>query len=255
MFSGKTALVTGAARGLGFAIARQLVEAGAQVAVNDRSEDRVTQAVARLGPMAVPATADLATEHGPQHCVRAAEAALGPLDIVVNNAAVNIENPITQTTDELWDLHLAVNLRAPHLVMACALPGLVARGGVVLNIASELGLHAILNNVAYVTAKHGLLALTRAAAIELAGRGVRVNALCPGTMDTELMRDCAAASGNPEAYYKAFTDYHPLRRIASPDEIAAFAVMLLSPVAAFMTGSSIALDGGSTAGRTWTAIP
>jgi NAD(P)-dependent dehydrogenase (short-subunit alcohol dehydrogenase family) len=100
-----------------------------------------------------------------------------------------------------------------------------------------------------VSAKHGVLALTRALAIELAPTGIRVNALCPGTMDTELMRDCAADSGDPEAYYQNFRAYHPLRRLASPEEVADFVLCLASPAAAFMTGSAVALDGGSTAGR------
>nr|MBA3520017.1 SDR family oxidoreductase [Hyphomicrobiales bacterium] len=88
-----------------------------------------------------------------------------------------------------------------------------------------------------------------AMAIELAGSGVRVNALCPGTMDTELMRDCAAASSDPAEYYRSFEAYHPLKRLATPEEIAGFVLCLASPAAAFMTGSAIALDGGSTAGR------
>jgi NAD(P)-dependent dehydrogenase (short-subunit alcohol dehydrogenase family) len=119
----------------------------------------------------------------------------------------------------------------------------------VINIASELGLHAISNNVAYVSAKHGLVAMTRALAIELAPAGIRVNALCPGTMDTELMRECAEASSDPAAYYRAFAAYHPLGRLASPEEVADFVLCLASPAAAFMTGAAIALDGGSTAGR------
>ena len=149
-----------------------------------------------------------------------------------------------------WDTHLNVNLRAPFLAVQAALPLLKASKGCIVNIASELGLHAIANNVAYVSAKHGLVTMTKAMAIELARDGVRANALCPGTMDTELMRDCAADSGDPAAYYAAFNRYHPIGRLASPDEIAGFVLTLFSPAAAFMTGSAIAIDGGSTAGRT-----
>jgi len=124
-----------------------------------------------------------------------------------------------------------------------------ASKGCIVNVASELGLHAIANNVAYVSAKHGLVAMTKAMAIELARDGIRANALCPGTMDTELMRDCAADSGDPAAYYAAFYRYHPVGRLASPEEIASFVLCLLSPASAFMTGVAIAIDGGSTAGR------
>ena len=249
----KTALVTGAGRGLGFAIARALTDQGVRVAINDRTIEAAAQAAARLGPRAIPVAADLATETGPVACVEAALDVFGGLDFVVNNAAINIENPIEATTEALWDAHLHVNLRAPHLVIGRAMESLKQRKGAVLNVASELGLHAIPNNVAYVAAKHGLVSLTRALAMELARDGVRVNALCPGTMDTELMRDCAEASGDSARYYAAFNAYHPMERIASPEEVAGFALVLLSPIAGFMTGAAIAFDGGSTAGRTWGA--
>ena len=249
-FSGKVALVTGAGRGLGFAIARALHAAGAIVAVNDRTRDAVEAAIARLGggDRLIPAPADLVEAAGARRAVDAAATA-GRLDILVNNAAVNIEKRIEATDDEHWDRHLAIVLKASFFTVQAALPLLRGSRGAVVNIASELGLQAIGNNVAYVAAKHGVVALTRALAIELAGTGVRVNALCPGTMDTELMRDCAAASGDADSYYRAFAAYHPLGRLASPEEVADFAVCLASPAAAFMTGAAIALDGGSSAGR------
>lgn len=249
-YSGKAALVTGAGRGLGFATASALHKAGAVVAINDRTAEACDAAIVKLGggQRLVAAPADLATPDGPARAVALA-AAGGRLDFLVNNAAVNIEKPVTATDDAHWNLHLDVILRASFLAVQAALPHLRASRGCIVNIASELGLQAIANNVAYVSAKHGLVAMTRAMAIELAADGVRVNALCPGTMDTELMRDCAHDSGDPDAYYGVFKRYHPLGRLASPDEIAAFILCLLSPAAAFMTGSAVAIDGGSTAGR------
>jgi NAD(P)-dependent dehydrogenase (short-subunit alcohol dehydrogenase family) len=249
-FTGQVALVTGAGRGLGFAIARALHESGATVAINDRTAEACAAAIARLGggDRLIAAPADLSLPEGPEQAVAQATRG-GRLDLLVNNAAVNIERPIAETDDAHWDQHLAVILRAGFFASRAALPLLKSSGGSVINIASELGLHAIANNVAYVAAKHGVLAMTRALAIELAPDKVRVNALCPGTMDTELMRDCAAASGDPAAYYRAFARYHPMGRLASPEEIAAFVLCLASPAAAFMTGAAIALDGGSTAGR------
>jgi len=248
-YSGHVALVTGAGRGLGFAIAKALHAAGATVAINDRTAEACEAAIGRLGGgnRLIAAPADLSTATGPTQAV----AACGEqLDFLINNAAVNVEKPVAETDDAHWDMHLNVNLRAPFLAAQAALPLLKASKGCIVNIASELGLHAIANNVAYVSAKHGLVTMTKAMAIELAPLGIRANALCPGTMDTELMRDCAADSGDPAAYYAAFNRYHPIGRLASPEEIAGFVLMLLSPAAAFMTGSAIAIDGGSSAGRT-----
>jgi NAD(P)-dependent dehydrogenase (short-subunit alcohol dehydrogenase family) len=246
----RVALVTGAGRGLGFAIAKALHQAGATVAVNDRTAAICEAAITKLGGGArlIAAPADLATIDGPAHAVAQA-ASGGRLDFLVNNAAVNVEKPIPATDDAHWDLHLNVVLRASFLTVQAALPYLRQSRGCIVNVASELGLHAIANNVAYVSAKHGLVAMTKAMAIELAADGIRANALCPGTMDTELMQDCARDSGDPAAYYAAFNRYHPVGRLASPDEIAAFVLCLLSPAAAYMTGSAIAIDGGSTAGR------
>lgn len=249
-YGGRVALVTGAGRGLGFAIAKALHDAGATVALNDRTPDSCQAAIARLGggPRLIAAPADLATADGPAQAVDQA-AAGGRLDFLVNNAAVNVEKPIAATEDVHWDLHLNVVLRAAFFAVQAGLPHLRRSKGAIVNIASELGLHAIANNVAYVSAKHGLVALTKALAIELAPDGVRANALCPGTMDTELMQECAKDSGDPAAYYAAFKRYHPIGRMATPDEIAGFVLCLVSPAAAFMTGSAVALDGGSTAGR------
>ena len=249
-YSGKSVLVTGAGRGLGFAIAQAFHAAGATVFLNDRTAEQVDAAIAKAGggKNLIAAPADLATAKG-------AALALAPvlhhgrLDILVNNAAVNIEKPIEETDDAHWDLHLAVVLKAAFYTTRTALPLLTQSQGSVVNIASELGLQAIADNIAYVSAKHGLIAMTRSMALELAPLNIRLNALCPGTMDTELMQDCARASGDPDDYYRRFRQYHPLGRLATPDEIAAFVLCLASPAAAFMTGSAVAIDGGSSAGR------
>jgi NAD(P)-dependent dehydrogenase (short-subunit alcohol dehydrogenase family) len=248
-FSGKAVLVTGAGRGLGFAIAHAFHTAGATVFVNDRTAELADQACRRLGgsDRLIASPADLATARGALDAVEPAHRH-GALDVLVHNAAVNIEKPLAQTDDAHWDLHVAVILKAAFFTAKTAVPLLRASRGSIIHIASELGLHAIANNVAYVSAKHGLLALTRAMALEMAPL-VRVNALCPGTMDTELMAECAADSGDVDAYYRNYRAYHPLNRLASPAEIADFVTCLASPAAAFMTGSSVVIDGGSTAGR------
>jgi NAD(P)-dependent dehydrogenase (short-subunit alcohol dehydrogenase family) len=225
-FGGKGVLVTGGGRGLGFAAARAFHSAGATVFINDRTPGEVRNAIARLGggDRLIAAPGDLSTAKGAAEAVAPA-LTHGRLDILINNAAVNIEKPIRETDDGHWDRHLAVILKAPFFTVRSALPLLTASQGLIINIASELGLHAIANNVAYVSAKHGLVAMTRAMAIELAPRKVRAIALCPGTMDTELMRDCARDSGDPDGYYRSFRAYHPLNRLAAPEEIASFIVL------------------------------
>jgi len=250
-YSGKVALVTGAGRGLGFAIASALHRAGASVAINDRKPETVAAAIGKLGGgnRLTAAPADLARPGGPEAAVEAAVKRFDGLDLLVNNAAVNIERPIEETDDAHWDLHLDVVLRASFFTMKAALPWLKQAKGNVVNIASELGLHAIPNNVAYVTAKHGLVTMTRALALELARDGVRVNAVCPGPMDTELMRDLANASPDPAAYYRALEASGPLGRLAKPQEIADFVLCIGSPAASFMTGAALAIDGGLSAGR------
>lgn len=249
-YSGKSVLVTGAGRGLGYAIATAFHAAGATVFLNDRTPEQVEQAIARskARERMVPAPADLATADGAAQAVMPA-LRQGRLDILINNAAVNVEKPIEETDDAHWDLHLAVVLKAAFFTTRSALPLLTRSQGCVVNIASELGLQAIANNIAYVSAKHGLIAMTKSMALELAPLGIRLNALCPGTMDTELMRDCARDSGDPDDYYRRFRQYHPLGRLAAPEEIAAFVLCLASPAAAFMTGAAVAIDGGSSAGR------
>lgn len=249
-YRGKSVLVTGAGRGLGFAIAQGFHNAGATVYLNDRTAQQVEAAIARAGgdERFIAAPADLATADGAARALAPA-LAHGQLDILINNAAINIEKPIEETDDAQWDMHLAVGLKATFFTIRAALPLLAQSQGAVINIASELGLQAIPNNIAYVAAKHGLLAMTRSLALELASRNIRLNALCPSTMDTELMRESAEASGDPDDYYRRFRQYHPLGRLATPEEIAQFVLCLASPAALFMTGAAVAIDGGSSAGR------
>ncbi|MEX2649792.1 MAG: SDR family oxidoreductase, partial [Alphaproteobacteria bacterium] len=180
--------------------------------------------------------------------VTAAAATFGRLDVLVNNAAVNVEKPLEAWDEALWDRHVDVILKGAFFCIQAALPHLRSSRGVVVNVASELGLQGVRDNVGYCAAKGGLVNLTRALAVELAP-DIRVNCLCPGAMDTELMRACAEASGDPDAYYRHYDAWAPLGRIAPPTEIAATIVYLASPEAGFVTGAVFAADGGSTAGR------
>jgi NAD(P)-dependent dehydrogenase (short-subunit alcohol dehydrogenase family) len=249
-FSGKTILVTGAARGLGLKIAAAFHGRGGMVMLNDLEAGRIAQAIAGLGggERLAPATADISTVAGCESIVDASLKRFGRLDVVVNNAAINWEMPIAAHTEEIWDKHLDTILKGSFFITRAAISALKSNKGNVVNIASELGLRPIINNVAYCAAKGGLINMTRALAVELAP-AIRVNCVCPGSMDTELMRECADASGDPKAYYAYYEKFAALNRIGTPAEVAEMVLFAASDRAAFMTGSIITVDGGSTAGR------
>jgi NAD(P)-dependent dehydrogenase (short-subunit alcohol dehydrogenase family) len=249
-FSGRAVLVTGAARGLGKQIARAFHARGANVGLNDLGSDALVTAIDGLGagPRLAAVEADISTAAGCESAVRVTLGRFGRLDVLVNNAAINLEMPIAAHTEEIWDRHLDTILKGSFFCAKAAIPALRASHGSIVNIASELGLRPIVNNVAYCAAKGGVINLTRALAIELAP-DIRVNCIAPGAMDTELMRDCAEASGDAAAYYRYYENFNPLKRIAKPEEVAESVVFVASTAAAFMTGAIIPVDGGSIAGR------
>ena len=249
-FSGKTILVTGAARGLGLKIAAAFHGRGGLVMLNDLDAGRIGEAIAGLGggERLAPVAADISTVKGCESIVAATLKRFGRLDVIINNAAINWEMPIEAHTEEIWDRHLDTILKGSFFITRAAIPALKSSKGTVVNIASELGLRAIINNVAYCAAKGGLVNMTRALAVELAP-AIRVNCVCPGSMDTELMRECADASGDAKSYYSYYEKFAALNRIGTPAEVAETVLFVASDRAAFMTGSIITVDGGSTAGR------
>jgi NAD(P)-dependent dehydrogenase (short-subunit alcohol dehydrogenase family) len=168
----------------------------------------------------------------------------GHLDFLVNNAAVNIERSIEQTSDDHWDRHISVVLSAAFFTTRTALPLLADSRGCIVNIASELGLHDIANNVAYVSAKHGVLAMTRALAIELAPLNIRVNALCPGPVETPLL---LRIFGDDPAAYERRRVHLPMGRLAKPREIVNAALFLASDESSYVNGATFLVDGGLTA--------
>jgi NAD(P)-dependent dehydrogenase (short-subunit alcohol dehydrogenase family) len=249
-FAGKAVLVTGAARGLGKTIAAAFHAGGAAVMLNDLKRDAIEATIADLGggDRLAAIAADISEVAGCEASVRAAAERFGRLDVLVNNAAINWEMPIVAHDEEVWDKHIDTILKGSFFCAKAAIPALKAARGNIVNIASELGVQPIVNNVAYCAAKGGVINMTRALAIELAP-DIRVNCICPGAMDTELMQQCARDSGDPEAYYRYYRNFNPLKHIANPDEVADSVVFVASAAARFMTGSIIAVDGGSTAGR------
>jgi 2-deoxy-D-gluconate 3-dehydrogenase len=236
MFSlrGRGALVTGGARGLGAAMAGALAEAGAEVAVVDAQPcTRFPTHQADLSAL-TPSQAD--------ELVAWARGALGELSVLVNNAGMITRAPAEDTAAADWDTVLALNLTAPFLLSQAFARPLLARGegGSIVNVVSMNSFHGGLNVVAYTASKHGLLGLTRALANEWTGRGIRVNGVAPGWMETEL----TAALREDEERYAALLARMPSGRWGTPADLAGAVVFLASEASAYVSGGFIAVDGG-----------
>jgi len=238
---GRTALVTGASRGIGAAAARSLDRAGARVALLARDRDGLEATAGGLAHEPLIVVADLADASATSEAAGSVLAAFGRIDILVNNAAAAARLPIAELDAATIDAMLAVNVRAPLLLVAALAPSMIATGrGSIINVSSVSGLVGTPNRAAYAASKGALDAATRSLAIELGPAGVRVNAVAPGVVDTALWARNKAVPGVVEMI-EAET---PLRRWAQPDDIADVIVFLASDAARFVTGETISVDGG-----------
>lgn len=249
-FTGKTALVTGGGRGIGRAIALRLAAEGAAVAVLDidgAAARETAELLGAQGARAIAIEADVAEEEAAVRAVETAEAALGPLDVLVNNAAWAIRGTLAETEPADWDREVAVTLRGPWLLSRAALPGMSARGrGAIVMIASVNGLLA-LGNPAYSAAKAGLLNLTRSLAVEYGPRGIRTNAVSPGSIRTGHPTWQERERRDP-AIFEKLARWYPVGRIGRPEDIAAAVAFLAADEAGFVNGANLVVDGGLTAG-------
>ena len=247
-FRGKRVLVTGGTRGIGLATVEAFLAAGARVAVNGRTRESVDGALAKLAGQALPAPGDIGTVAGCRATVETAERALGGLDVLVNSAGVFREVTIEDSDEAWWDQVLDTNLKGTFFTSKAALPALRASKGCIVNLSSESGIQGSPRCTVYCASKGGVTLLTKAMALEVAP-DVRVNAVCPGPVDTDMLWRGAPDGVDEEKYFAGLNSYAPMKRIGRPDEIAAAVLYLASPAAGFITGTSLSLDGGSTSGR------
>jgi len=251
-FTGKRVLITGSSRGIGFGAAEAFLKAGARVAINGRTEQSVGAAIEKLGNndnSLVAAPGDIGTVAGCESTVKTACDEFGGLDILVNSAGIGAGRPIEDSDEAMWDLHIDVNLKGTFFCCRAALPALRESRGNIVNIASDAGIMGVPWITVYCASKGGVVNMTRAMALEVAP-DVRVNCVCPGYVDTDMIRrDCIDRSSDPAATEQEMIDYAPLKRIATTADISRGILYLASSDASFITGTALAIDGGSTAGH------
>lgn len=247
---GKVAIVTGAGRGIGRAVARKLAQAGAAVVLAGRTPEALEATAGQIradGGEALALPADVTREESVKALVAGAVKAYGRLDCAFNNAGTFGKfGLLEKDTLENFDAVVSTNLKGVWLCMREEIPAMLAHGGgAIVNCSSVSGLMGHLQSCVYSASKHGVAGLTKSAALQYARRGIRVNAVCPGSTDTEMLREVYFT----EELLKDRADLLPIGRFAAPEEIAELAVWLCSDRSSFVTGQIIAADGGVTAGR------
>lgn len=246
--SGRRSVVTGGAQGLGLAIARLFIERGAQVLIADIDEAGAKAAATELGDDARAVRCDVTQAHEVEAAVQAAVDAFGGLDIMVNNAGIEIVKPLFDQTEEEFDRLMEINVKGVWLGMKHALPALTKPGGVIVNMASLAGLGGAPLFGSYCASKAGVVQLTRVAAIELRPAGIRVNCVCPAFIQTEMVErlkpTVEAVVGMPFDQIAALKQ----GRLGTPEEVAEMVAFLASDESSFCTGGAYVLDGGLQAG-------
>jgi len=247
-FEGKVALVTGAAGGIGRASARLFARHGARVAVADlhrTGAEETAELIREAGGEAVAIEVDVADAASVEAMVATTVAAFGRLDVAHNNAGIKgADLPVEEMPDEVWRAGIGIMLDGVFYCMKHEIPEMKkVGGGAIVNTSSGAGLIGVPRFANYVAAKHGVIGLTKAAALECIGDGIRVNAICPGTARSQMVDQWMQGSAEAEA---AVAGLHPIGRIAEPEEIAEGAVWLASAAASFVVGTALTVDGGYT---------
>ncbi len=247
-FSGKVIIVTGGAMGIGEATARKFAAMGAAVAIfdlNEKAGATTAASIADAGAQCAYFPCDVSDAKSVERATSDAVSRFGAIDVLVSNAGIQDYGDVVSTSEEAWERVMSTNLKGCFLASKHAVPHLLKRGrGCIVVVGSVQSVAAMANSVAYVSAKHGLLGLARAMALDYAEKGIRVNCVCPGAVDTPMLRWAASLDKNPEAVMEACARMHAMRRVARPEEIADAIVYLASPMASFITGAALVVDGG-----------
>jgi NAD(P)-dependent dehydrogenase (short-subunit alcohol dehydrogenase family) len=246
-FSDKAVLVTGGNRGIGLAVVKLFAAEGAMVAFVARDAERGAKVSAEI-PSSVFIAGDVRQAPDCQRAVQTALEHFSHLDVLVNGAGVFYRNrTVEQTTEDEWDATMDTNLKGAFLMAKYAMPHLRASRGNIVSIASYVGLVGFAGSSAYAASKAGLVNLTRSMALDHAREGIRVNCVCPGSVDTDMIHEAWEAYGDVEQAKRLWADKHPIGRIATPEEVAESVAFLASDAASFITGTALAVDGGLTA--------
>jgi len=249
--SGKVALISGAGTGIGRAIALRFAAEGAQIGLLGRRPEplqKVAAEIAAQGGKALALPGDAALAADAERAVRAITGQFGKLDVLVNNAGMARAGTIEKTSEEEFQQLMDANVKTTFLLSRCALPELRKVAGCIVNVGSYLGLVGIQNRAAYCAAKGAVTMLTRAMALDHAAEKIRVNCICPNATETEMFAATMAQYADPAAELRRRTATIPLGRIGQPEDVAQLAVYLASDESIWMTGATIPLDGGVTAG-------
>ena len=250
-FDGKVAIITGGTSGIGLATAELLSAEGARVVLMARNPTRGGEAVERITSadrQVIFVQGDVSLAADCLRCVTTAVETYGQLDILFNNAgAIYVNRSLVDTTEEEWDATLNSNLKGIFWMSKYAIPHIAKNGGVIINNASIFGLVGGSGVAAYCAAKGGVINLTKAMAIDHAAQNIRVNCVCPGSVDTPLLENEMNDLGGVDTQLPKFASRHPMNRIASPEEIARAVAYLASDDASFITGAALPVDGGRAA--------
>jgi NAD(P)-dependent dehydrogenase (short-subunit alcohol dehydrogenase family) len=245
----KVAIITGAKSGIGFATALRFSADGARVVVADiRDAQHEVEEITGLAAEAIFVQVDVSSQPQVEALIVKTVATYGRVDVLVNNAGVELAKRITDTTEAEWDRLMSVNLKGVFLCSKAAIPVMQRQGGgVIVNVASELGLVGGSEIAAYCASKGGVLQLTKAMAIDHAADGIRVNCVCPGPVSTPLLEAIIGASSDPEEERRRIAEKTLLKRLGQPEEIANVIAFLASDESSYMTGAVVLVDGGWTA--------